>query len=100
MCDTDPVNFLGLKGGMTISETATHPRVVLAANTDYRIATIPLARELVDKSKRDKKVSMSVLYLPVLQDRGGLRIVPEPIAETLVAHISECPNGNPLFIGG
>ncbi|OBK96480.1 3-dehydroquinate synthase [Mycobacterium asiaticum] len=100
MWGMDLINFLGVKWGLTNPETAARVRAVLAANTDYTMATIPSARELVDTLKRDKKVRKGVMYFAVLHDEGDLRIVPKPLDEALVAEVSEYVNGNPLFAAG
>jgi 3-dehydroquinate synthase len=97
MWGMDLINFLGVKWGLTNPETAARVRTVLAANTDYAIATIPSARELVDVLKRDKKVRKGVMYFAVLHDEGDLRIVPKPLDESLVTEVSEYLDGDPLF---
>lgn len=97
MWGMDLVNFLGVKWGLTNPETAARVRTVLAANTDYAIATIPSAHALVDTLKRDKKVRKGVMYFAVLHDEGDLRIVPKPLDDKLVAEVSEYLHGEPLF---
>lgn len=97
MWGMDLINFLGVQWGLTNPETAERVRTVLAANTDYTIAAIPSARELVDTLKRDKKVRKGVMYFAVLHDEGDLRIVPKPLDETLVAEVAEYLDGTPLF---
>ncbi|MCV7408073.1 3-dehydroquinate synthase [Mycobacterium florentinum] len=97
MWGMDLINFLGVKWGLTNSQTAARVRTALTANTDYTIANIPSAQELVDTLKRDKKVRKGVMYFSVLHDEGDLRIVPKPLDEALVAEVSEYLDDEPLF---
>ena len=97
MWGMDLINFLGVKWGLTNPETAARVRMVLEANTDYAIATIPSARELVDALKRDKKVHKGVMYFAVLHDQGDLRIVPKQLDDALEAEVSEYLADDPLF---
>lgn len=98
MWGMDLINFLGVKWGLTDPETAARVRMVLGANTEYVLADIPSASELVDTLRRDKKVSKGVMYFAVLYDEGDLRIVPKLLDETLVAEVSEYLDGEPLFV--
>lgn len=85
----DLVNYIALKRGILEKESFDAVHDLVERHFAFRVSRMPDARQLVDGTRRDKKVADGKLMLAILERPGRLKIFPVAFDAILEDDVSE-----------
>lgn len=93
----DLVNFLATECGLLDNSIRTDVRDFILQHLRFQLKSFPSAIDLVNATRRDKKVADGSLNLVLLADYGDLRITPTEFNEELTRSVSNYLKGENVF---
>jgi 3-dehydroquinate synthase len=85
----DLVNHLSVRRGFPVEELKCRLHEFIDRNLSFDLAEFPSAEELIDMTRRDKKVAAGQLNLVLLRGPGDLVIEPTPFDDHLTEGVHE-----------
>ena len=83
------INELSVQRGHPVKELAEEIDGFISRHLSFQIENMPNAEELIEMSRRDKKVSGGLLNLVLLKGAGDLIIEPVPFDEDLLNGVNQ-----------